>query len=102
MQISTTSNVSPSVKIAEKTSLPEQKDSKLKETFAQFVGETFFAQLIQSARSGLNESPYFSGGRAEEVFQGQLDQVLAEKMTEASGSQIADPMYELMMLPKSR
>ena len=92
----------PSAGIRSKLAATDRDDSKLKDAFTQFVGETFFSQLIESARSGLGESGYFNGGQAEKVFTGQLDQVLAEQMTEATGDQIADPMYQLMMLPKSR
>jgi len=40
------------------------------------------------------------GGQAEKIFQGQLDQVLAEEMTKSSADTIADPMYELFRMPK--
>jgi hypothetical protein len=38
------------------------------------------------------------GGHAEEVFQAQLDQVLTEKMADASASTFTQPMYELFSL----
>src|ERR1700754_2455592 len=47
---------------------------ELKSTFTQFVGETFFSQMIKSMRSTVGEAAYFNGGQAEKVFQGQLDQ----------------------------
>lgn len=80
----------------------ERDPDELKDVFTQFVGQTFFSQLIKSARSGMQESAYFHGGQGEKVFQAQLDQVFAEEMTEATGEQVADPMFELMMLPKQR
>jgi Rod binding domain-containing protein len=73
---------------------------KLKDAFNQFVGETFFTQLIKSMRSSLGKPAYFHGGRAEEVFQGQLDQMLSERMAETSSEQIAKPMYELFQLQR--
>jgi len=73
-------------------------DARLKEVFHQFVGETFFHQLIKSMRSTLGKPAYFHGGRAEEVFQGRLDQMLSEQMAEKSAEQIAGPMYELFQL----
>lgn len=75
-------------------------DGQLKEVFSRFVGETFFGQLIQSMRTSTGKPAYFHGGRAEEVFQGQLDQVLAEKMSEVSSQQIAEPMFELFNLQR--
>ncbi len=49
-------------------------------------------------RSTQNETPYFNGGRAEKIFQGQLDQVLAEELSDASAEKIADPMFKLFQM----
>ncbi|OYW85535.1 MAG: hypothetical protein B7Z22_08375 [Hyphomonas sp. 32-62-5] len=38
--------------------------------------------------------------RAEEIFQGQLDQVLSEELSKSSADKIADPMFELFMLKR--
>ena len=64
-----------------------QSSDELKEAFQDFVGQTMF---------------YFNGGRAEEIFQGQLDQVLAEEISDASAAQVADPMFELFMLKRQQ
>jgi Rod binding domain-containing protein len=66
----------------------------LREQFTQFVGETFFGQMIKSLRAATEKPAYFHGGRAEEVFQSQLDQKLAEHLTEASAAKFAEPMFE--------
>jgi hypothetical protein len=73
----------------------------LKEAFSDFVGQTFFGQLIASMRKTVGKPAYFHGGRGEEVFQGQLDQMLAERMSDASREQFAEPMFELFQLPRS-
>lgn len=70
-------------------------DQALRGAFNDFVGQTFFSQMLQSMRKTVGKSAYFNGGRAEEIFTGQLDQVLAEKMSKASASKFTDPMYEL-------
>jgi hypothetical protein len=67
----------------------------LKETFRQFVGETFFSQLMTAMRKTTQPPAYFHGGRAEEIFQGQLDQAIVEHVTEASADTFADPLFEL-------
>ena len=69
-----------------------------REAFGDFVGQTFFGQLISSMRSTVDKPAYFHGGRAEEVFQGQLDQMLVEKMSDASKETFAEPMYNLFMM----
>jgi Rod binding domain-containing protein len=80
----------PSVASAEK----QRSDAEeVRDTFRQFVGEAFFGQMLKSMRSTQGKPAYFHGGHAEEVFQGQLDQMMSEKMTEASADQIADPMF---------
>ena len=66
---------------------------EVQKQFRQFVGEMFFGQVLKAMRSTQQEPAYFHGGRAEEVFQSQLDQVLAEEMTEARAHEIADPMF---------
>lgn len=66
---------------------------EVRDTFRKFVGEAFFGQMMKAMRSTQGKPAYFHGGRAEEVFQAQLDQVMSEHMTEASADQIADPMF---------
>lgn len=77
-----------------------ESDARLKEVFTDFVGQTFFQQMMSAMRKTVDKSAYFHGGRAEEVFQNQLDQVLSERMTEASAEEFADPMYELFMMAR--
>ena len=80
--------------------IPKQ-DDKAKETFRQFVGETVFGQLLASMRKTVEKAPYFDGGRAEEVFQGQLDQEIVKSIAESSADRFADPMFELFMMQRS-
>ena len=72
-------------------------DHQTREAFDAFVGETFFGQMLKSMRKTVGKPAYFNGGRAEEMFTQQLDQVLAEKLGKASASKISGPMYELFM-----
>lgn len=74
---------------------------QLRETFDQFVGEAFFSQLLSAMRKTVDKPAYLHGGRGEEVFQGQLDQLLADKMTKASAASFSGPMFELFMLGRS-
>lgn len=73
----------------------------LKDAFQDFVGQTFFGEMIKAFRTTQQPSKYFHGGRAEEIFQGQFDQVLAETLSDSSAEQISNPMYELFMLKRS-
>ncbi|MEX2318039.1 MAG: rod-binding protein [Pirellulales bacterium] len=69
------------------------QQAELREQFTQFVGETFYGQMIKAMRSTVGKPAYFHGGRGEEVFRGQLDQKLAEHMTEATAERFADPLF---------
>jgi len=78
-------------------------DSEVREAFASMVGQTFFGQMLKSMRSSLEtiEGPsYFSGGRAEEIFQSQLDQMLGERMASAKGGAVSETMYDLFTMPR--
>jgi flagellar protein FlgJ len=81
---------------------PQQSAGKAeaKKLFNRWVGMTFYGQLIGAMRKSVGKSEYFHGGRAEEVFQGQLDQQLAEDMADASAETFSGPMYELAMLSR--
>lgn len=74
--------------------------TELRRVFNQFVGETFYQQMLGALRRTVDKPAYFHGGRAEEVFQGQLDQVLSERMTEATADEFTGPMFELFMLTR--
>ena len=76
---------------------PEQQldaARELKQAYTDFVGKTFFGQMLKAMRSTVGKPAYFHGGQAEEMFRSQLDQQLADGMTAASATQIADPMFE--------
>lgn len=77
-----------------------QSNSELRKAFDNFVGETFFGQLLRSMRKTVGKPAYFYGGRTEEIFQQQLDQVLAEKVTHASADKFSGPMFELFTLQR--
>jgi Rod binding domain-containing protein len=81
-----------------KSTNAQGQDQELRANFENFVGETMFGQMLKSMRKSQHKSAYFHGGRAEEVFQQQLDQVLAQKMSHASADKLAGPMYELFTM----
>jgi peptidoglycan hydrolase FlgJ len=82
--------------LGETPSVPESEE--LRKAFQDFVGQTLFSQMIASMRTTQGEVAYFNGGRAEKIFQGQLDQMLSEELSNASASKISDPMFKLFQL----
>lgn len=81
--------------------LGDAAGGELRQRFDAFVGETFYGQLLKSMRSTQGKPAYFHGGRAEEVFQSQLDQTLASELTKASAEQFTGPMFELFTLNRA-
>ncbi len=78
-----------------------QADGELGDAFHSFVGQTLFGQMLQAMRKTVGEPAYFHGGKGEEIFRQQLDQVLAEKMSDACGDKFSKPMFELFNLKRS-
>ncbi|HIQ19844.1 MAG TPA: hypothetical protein EYH34_01215 [Planctomycetes bacterium] len=76
------------------------EEPPLRDAFRSFVGQTLFGQLLRAMRETVGKPAYFHGGRAEEIFQGQLDQVLAERLAEAGGERIAQPMFDLFTMKR--
>jgi Rod binding domain-containing protein len=68
---------------------------KLRDAYHDFVGKTFFGQMLKAMRSTVGKPAYFHGGQTEEAFRTQLDQHLADRMNDASAEQIAEPMFRL-------
>ena len=66
-------------------------NDELREKFTQFVGEAFYGQMIKAMRSTVGKPAYFHGGRAEEVFKGQLDQTMAEQLTKTTRLEVRRP-----------
>ena len=73
----------------------------LREAFDDFVGQTFYSQMLSAMRKTVDKPAYFHGGQAEEVFQAQLDQTLSERLADATAEQFTGPMFDLFNLPRS-
>ncbi len=78
------------------------EDPQLRQAFQDFVGQTFFSQMLSAMRKTVGKPAYLHGGRTEEVFQSQLDQVLSEKLSDASAETFSEPMYQLFTLQRRR
>lgn len=71
-----------------------QTAEPLKQVFGEFVGEVFYGQMLAAMRASQGEPAYLHGGRAEEVFQGQLDQLLSQNLAAANGGSFAEELYQ--------
>ena len=75
------------------SSQPHSRE-ELKRLYQQSIGGTFFRQMMKALRSSTGQAAYFNGGQAEKIFQGQLDELMIEKLSEASGGIFSDAMFE--------
>lgn len=73
---------------------PLQAAKETKQAFTDFVGKSFYAQMLKSMRQTVGKPAYFDGGRGEEVFRSQLDQTIADEMSQANGHNLADGMFK--------
>ena len=89
LSTSSTTSIASAAKSAENLAL--------RKAFDEFVGETFYGQMLKAMRKSQGQVAYFGGGQAEEIFTQQLDQALTKKMTHASADKLSGPMYRLFM-----
>ena len=86
---------------AEQLQQPSESQKELREVFDKFVGQSFYSQLLSAMRQTVGRPAYFHGGRAEEVFQAQLDQLLSERLSDAGAESFTEPMFELFNLNRT-
>lgn len=75
---------------------------ELRKAFDSFVGETFYTQMLQAMRKTQQEPAYFNGGQAEKMFREQLDQTLAQKLSESTASSFTGSMFDLFELNRKQ
>jgi Rod binding domain-containing protein len=75
-------------------------DTPLHQAFNAFVGETFYTQMLKAMRQTVGKPAYFYGGRAEEIFTQQLDQVVAQRLAQSADPKLTGPMYNLFQLQR--
>lgn len=74
-------------------SKPTSNELEVKETFQDFVAGTFFKQMLKAMRKTHDKAAYFHGGQAEDIFQGQMDQQIAESLAKDHGKTFSDPLF---------
>jgi hypothetical protein len=86
--------------LADSVKNKKASDEDVRAAFQEFVGKTFYGQLLKSMRQSMGKPAYFHGGRGEEVFQSQLDQLVVERIAETSAGSLADSLYDLTALSR--
>lgn len=73
----------------------QSKDrDKLRSTFDEAVAATFYRQMFKSLRASTGKAGLIANSQSEKMFQQQLDEVLIEKMSKASGSSFTSDLFE--------
>lgn len=75
-------------------SRPAPGKDATQEAFQAFVGETFYGMMLKALRSTSGETAYLNGGQAEEMFRNQMDQHVAERLSETHGEQLSKQLYD--------
>ncbi len=73
---------------------PAAGELAVREKFQDFVGGTFYKEMLKSLRAAQKPSKYLNGGQAEKIFQGQMDQQIAEDLAHQYAAHLADPLFE--------
>jgi hypothetical protein len=82
------------------TDVASKANPALRKAFDSFVGQTFYGQMLETMEKTASKPAYMYGGRTEEVFRGRLNQVMAEKLSDASADKFTGPMFELFSLQR--
>ena len=75
-----------------KGSAARGSDDALTAKAREFVGLTFFAPLLKQASDPVLKGKYLHGGRGEQVFRGQLNELLAMRIGQSSRLGIAEAL----------
>lgn len=66
----------------------------LKEKFREFVAGTFYRTLLAEMRKTTTGKSLIHGGRAEEIFQAQMDQTLTDRLAISDGASFSEELFE--------
>lgn len=75
-------------------SRPKTAREQLRTAADQLVGSVFYGTLLRRMRSSEIQGPYGHGGQVEKMFQGQLDQILAERAGAARSTNLTDAIMK--------
>ncbi len=68
--------------------------SRLKHAADEIVGSIFYGTMLRQLRASEFKGKYGHGGRGEEVFQAQLDEIFAKEMGRAKNANLSDAIVK--------
>ena len=72
---------------------PDPRLAELREVIDRTLGSVFYGPLLRSARNSSLKGTFGHGGRGEEIFQNQLDQVLAERAGRSTAADVGEALF---------
>src|SRR5690349_18088356 len=67
--------------------------SPLQAKFQEAVGGILFGEMLKSLRKGVGKPAYLHGGQGEDMFQAQMDQLVAENLAKSHGGALVKNLY---------
>lgn len=77
---------------------PTWATDELEKRFNQFVAGSFFKSLLEAMRKTVGKNPLIHGGRAEEIFQAQLDSTITERLADRGGTDFSKKLFDQFVL----
>jgi|GEM_PF-5984107 len=74
--------------------LRSKDQSKLRDTFNEAVAATFYRQMFKALRASTGQAGLLANSQSEKMFQQQLDEILIEKMSQATGGDFSSDLFE--------
>jgi peptidoglycan hydrolase FlgJ len=90
----------PSAAVANAGSQSVSEKAAAEQKFNEVLGEVMFGTMLKTVRQAKHKPAYFYGGRTEEVFGQQLDQLLAEKISKTSAGRLGNSLGSLDQLSR--
>jgi peptidoglycan hydrolase FlgJ len=90
----------PSAAVAEAGNTSLSDKAAAKEKFGEVLGEVMYGTMLKTVRQANHKPAYVYGGRGEEVFGQQLDQVLAEKIGKSTAGRLGGALGSLDQLSR--
>ncbi|MFK7790295.1 MAG: hypothetical protein AB8C95_12485 [Phycisphaeraceae bacterium] len=72
----------------------QSPEEQLREAAEKLVATTLIMPMFEQLRSDPLAANLFSGGRAEKIFQQQMDQVLSDRIAGATRFDLVDSVYK--------
>lgn len=72
----------------------QKRRDDLREAIDQVIGSVFFGPLMKTMRSSAFKGEIGHGGRGEEIFRAQLDQILVERAGTATSYELSNVLFD--------